>query len=439
MRKTFCAVTGTIILSACATESEFDRGFISSELVERVGTSLPATSAVHAVEFPEQVSLEDGLSEAEAVTVALWNNADFHGDLAQLGLARADLLQAGLLPNPVLALVFPGNTKLREGTLAFPVDLLQRQTRIDVATLDVERVANDLLQSGLGLARDVRVAHAQLMFSEERYGFLSEDAEVLGEIAEITDGQLQAGQISDMEASRAATDALSAMALLQSAAREAAAARYELLSLLGLAEARNIELSSETSFEYTPLPELQTLVGIALASRPDLRAAELAVEAAGEAAQWESQQIFNFVAVLDLDQERGADLKTGPGFIYALPIFDRNQGGKSRAATQLEQAALRYTAARRRIILEVSESYAAYEAAREAARAWQEGILPRLETTVSQTQQAFALGSVPELSVFLARQRLIAARISEAEALAELKRASAELAHSAGQKIDEQI
>ena len=114
------------MLSACATESEFDRGFISSELVERVGTSLPAASAVPAGEFPEQVSLEDGLSEAEAVTVALWNNADFHGDLAQLGLARADLLEAGILPNPVLALVFPGNTKLREGTLAFPVDLLQR-------------------------------------------------------------------------------------------------------------------------------------------------------------------------------------------------------------------------------------------------------------------------------------------------------------------------
>jgi len=439
MGKTLWSVAGTIILSACAPQSAFNRGFISSELEERVGTSLPETSVVPAMEFPEPVSLEDGLSEAEAVAVALWNNADFHGDLAQLGVARADLLEAGLLPNPVLSLVFPGNTKLREGTLSFPIELLQRQSRITVATLDVERVANDLLQSGLGLARDVRVAHADLMFSQARYEFLSEDAEVLSEIAEIAEGQLQAGGISNLEASRIEADALSAMALVQVAAREAVVARYVLLRLLGLAEAQDIELTSEAPPEYTPLPELRTLVDIALASRPDLRAAELAVEAAGEAAEWESRQIYNFVAVLDLDQERGGDLKTGPGFEYGLPIFDRNQGGKQRATAQIEQAAFRYTAARRRIVLEVSESYAAYEAAREAARAWQEDIIPRLDETVNLTQQAFALGSAPELSVLLAQQSLTTARISEAEALAEFKRASAQLAHSAGQKVDEQI
>jgi len=328
MRKTACAAAGAIILSACAPESAFDRGFISSELEERVGTSLPETSIVPAVEFPQPVSLEDGLSEAEAVAVALWNNADFHGDLAQLGVARADLLEAGLLPNPVLSLVFPGNTTLREGTLSFPVEFLQRHSRITVATLDVERVANDLLQSGLGLARDVRVAYAELEFSQARYEFLSEDAEVLSEIADIAEGQLQAGRISAMEASRAEANALSATALLQAAAREEAAARYELLRLLGLAGVQDIQLTSESSFEYTPLPELQTLLEIALASRPDLRAAELAVEAAGEAAQWESQQIYNFVALIDLGQERGADLETGPGFEYGLPVFDRNQGGR---------------------------------------------------------------------------------------------------------------
>src|SRR5690606_27578372 len=120
------------------------------------------------------------------------------------------------------------------------------------------------------------------------------------------------------------------------------------------------------------LPELAELIDLALASRPDLRAAELAVEAAAESARWERRQTYDFLAVLDLDEEEGADLEIGGGFEFELPIFNRNQGGKLRVAARLEQTALRYAATRRSIVLDVGESYAAYNAALEAARAWQD-------------------------------------------------------------------
>jgi cobalt-zinc-cadmium efflux system outer membrane protein len=209
-----------------------------------------------------------------------------------------------------------------------------------------------------------------------------------------------------------------------------------LLALLGLAEIGGLTFVA-TAIESRPSPPaLPTLIDLALASRPDLRAAELAVEGAAESARWQRRQVYDFLALLDLDEEVGGELDTGPGFQVDLPVFDRNQGGRERAAARLEQAALRYAATRRGITLDVTENYAAIESARQAADAWREGIVPRLEATLEDTRRALSLGSVAELTVLQAEQRLVGAAIASAAADLELKRAAAELALAVGQEVD---
>jgi cobalt-zinc-cadmium efflux system outer membrane protein len=424
--------------AGCGPTTAFDRGFVSSELESRVGAPLPEATIGADVELPAAVSLTDGLSEEEAVAIALWNNATFHADLAELGVARADLLEAGLLPNPVLSLVFPGNSKAREGTLSVPIQLLQRPTRIAIAELNAERIAQGLLESGLGLVRDVRIAYSQLVFAQTREALAGRGAALATDVAEIAGGQRDAGQISEVESSRVEAEALAATAAFQDAVRQSAAARHRLLGLLGLAELGDVALArGSAESEPSPAP-LTALIEVALASRPDLRAAELAVEAAAESARWQRQQTYDFLALLDIDEEEGGPLDTGGGFQFELPLFNRNQGGRERAAARLEQAALRYTAVRRSIMLDVTENYAAHASAREAANAWREGIVPRLETTLDDTSRAFSLGSVSELTVLQAEQRLLGARLASAASNLELERAAAELANSVGQKFDAQ-
>ncbi len=204
----------------CAPTSSFNREFVSTELGQRVGSALPAEPPKQEVGLPPQVILEDGLDEGESVAVALWNNAAFHSDLAELGVARGDLVEAGLLPNPVLNLVFPGISSSRSGTLSLPIRLLQRRTRVAIGKLDMERVAHSLLQSGLGLARDVRVAFAELSFAREREAFVRRDASLLEEIRQITETQLRLGGISQLEASRIEADALAAGCAKESVHRE---------------------------------------------------------------------------------------------------------------------------------------------------------------------------------------------------------------------------
>jgi cobalt-zinc-cadmium efflux system outer membrane protein len=70
-----------------------------------------------ALQFRRAVVVDDDLTQDEAVAVALWNNPDFQVQLANLGFARADLLEAGLLQNSVLSLLLPVGPKQLEATL----------------------------------------------------------------------------------------------------------------------------------------------------------------------------------------------------------------------------------------------------------------------------------------------------------------------------------
>ena len=58
--------------------------------------------------MPSGVVLEDGLTQDEAVALALWNNAAFQAILSELGIARVDLRNLPVMP--VLYLKF-GNAR----------------------------------------------------------------------------------------------------------------------------------------------------------------------------------------------------------------------------------------------------------------------------------------------------------------------------------------
>ena len=68
--------------------------------------------------------LDDGLSQDEAIALALWNNAQYQADLAALGFAHADLLEANMLSNPVFSILFPVNPKFLETALDILLDVL---------------------------------------------------------------------------------------------------------------------------------------------------------------------------------------------------------------------------------------------------------------------------------------------------------------------------
>ena len=182
-------ITSLLTLMVVPAAVPKDQAAISVEIEKRTGHALrPAHLAVgEQPSLPPGVLLDDGISEDEAVAVALWNNPELRAAFADLGVARADLVEAGVLVNPDLQLLFGVGSKPFELLLGAPIQALwQRPKRVAAAKLNVEKTSETLVQRGLDLTRDVGVAHASYSAAREQAEIHGELAKLTREIAELT-------------------------------------------------------------------------------------------------------------------------------------------------------------------------------------------------------------------------------------------------------------
>jgi cobalt-zinc-cadmium efflux system outer membrane protein len=426
-------LSASILMSACVGNLK-DVREVSVELERRTGQTLGETKPGE-LAWPPGVSVADGLSEDELAALALWNNATFREAIADLGLSRADLVQAGMLPNPTLWMLFPVGIKPLELLLRYPIEAFWLRTRrVKSAELDVQRAEQRLVQNGLDVIRDVRLASADLALARERAELAGAAAKLACDIAELTRSRLRAGDATELEASNAQVDALQAQEQHTRWQRDADMARERLRSLVGLGLER-----WSTVVEAGPLPleapsDRERLVQDALSTRPDLRAAELGMEAAGERIGLARAEVFTFTAILSTKDVSGQTL-SGPGLDIALPIVNQNQGGIAQSQARLEKAARFYNSVRDRIVLEVREASAKLNQARISHDQWQNQILPPLAEAEQQADKAYAAGNVTYLFVLETQRKWLDARIKAATVATDLRRAHAELERSVGRSL----
>ena len=411
---------------------------------ERTGHGRAPAPGQSQFALPSGVSLDDGLTENEAVAIALWNNGALHADLASLGLARADLIDAGLLRNPIAQLVLPiGPFSQFEGLFNFPFEVFwQRKRRMEFANAEIVRVARSLEQTALNLARDVRVSYSDFLLSQDRARLAVESVNLRKDIARLTDIRLRAGDVSEIEATATQLDLSFANEQSTRLQREIVLARDRLRNLMGMgpeqpdfviqsSSAQMINVALKNGF-----PLIEEFLKSAYESRPDLRAAELGIEAATKRAKWEHSRIIALSGLLNIKQGEGLGFSPRPGVLLDLPVFNRNQGGISRADAEVERATWQYLSVRQRITLEVQEAYNLLLQGRELLDLWHNQILPQAEDNVRLSGRAFNNGEQSYLFVLDATRRLVDAHLREAELEADIRRANAQLDRSVGRKLD---
>jgi cobalt-zinc-cadmium efflux system outer membrane protein len=176
----------------------------------------------------------------------------------------------------------------------------------------------------------------------------------------------------------------------------------------------------------------EALVEDAVASRPDVRAAEIGIEAAARRLSWERSRIVNLVAMLDANSRRDAEDELGPGINGEIPVFARNQGGVTRATVELERASLDYMAIRARVTADVRSAAVRVAQAQDAMRSWATEIIPSLEIEQRQAEGAYQAGEVALLTLLDSSRRLVQARIRYLSAEIDLQRAAVALDRTVG-------
>ena len=426
--RTFVAPAVAILLVAgCSARSTpID---VNAALRERTGHTIKTADDPG---LPPDVKLEDGLTADEAVAIALWNSPSFQLTLADLGLARADLVEAGLLRNPVLSLLFPWGPKQFEWTLQFPFDALwQRPQRVAAASLNLESVSHRLVWDGLTFVADVRNAFTDSIIAERRLALTEESAVLTRRVADLTDARLRAGDISDLESRGARNDAARLDVLRKTTAYDRDLAGLTLVGLIGLDPA-SLPIRMIPPAELSSCAVNDNLFKEALASRPDVRAAELAVEAAGARAKWERSRVISLIGILDGNGQGREGAEAGPGVSGDIPLFNRNQGGISRAQAELERASRRYAALRAQVAVDVRTAAIRVRQAQAAFDAWRTDIVPSLEIERRQAESAYQAGEAPLFSLLDVGRRLVDGRMRQLDTEAALQKALVNLDRTIG-------
>jgi len=390
------------------------------------------------LKLPTGIDLAKGITEDDAIRLALWNNAVFQETLTDLGLANANLLRAEILPNPNLSLFFPLGPKQLEFTIRYPLESLWlRPQRIDIAELELERVTKNLVQNGLDVIRDVKLAFAELQLAQMRANIADQSADVLAQSAALADARYRAGEVSELDVATATNTALQAKLEASLLVYEITVTHESLRRLTGLAFSEVKFIQPDSYYPPVLSRTVAQLLEDALAGRPDLRAAEIAIEVAGENAGLAESEIYTLTGMFDSNSKGSENMfEVGPGAELPIPIFDRNQAGIARSKTQLQRAGHRYAALRDQIAMEVRQAFARYLQAKQSILAWRDEMKKPLERTVEQANKAYAAGETSMLPVLDATWNLFEAKRREAESIAALRRAVAELERSLGGRLD---
>ncbi len=412
------------------------RGFVSSELTSRFGHGISTSVCPGQSVIPPDVSLDDGITEDEAVHIALWNNAALLELLTDLGISRAQLLSAGLISDPQFIVFFPLGPKQLEFIGYQSVDTFWlRPIRRRVATRDLNQVSESMVQNGLNTIRDARVAHADLVQAQQQSDVARDAESIREQIAELARKRLAAGDISELEAATSQIDALQAKAAAARAVHDVSLAQHRLRTVLGLTMLDAPILATEREGSGVIEEDAEALISTALAMRPDLRAAEIGIEAACERIGLANHQFMTLDAIYDANGQGIEGFESGPGLRFTVPIFNGNRGGIAIAKAQWQKAARQYVTVRDQITLDVRTAHTQLLQARENLRLVQSEILPATKEAELMARRNYQSGGATYFLVLQTTGPYLDARMRESLLIADVQRATAELERSVGTRL----
>jgi cobalt-zinc-cadmium efflux system outer membrane protein len=430
------------LLAACASlPPERIRDEVAQTVASR--TSQPVdwnagTPDERAVRDAVRKMLGDELALDEAVGVALINNHDMRARLARAQVAQADLVQAGLLDNPVFGVSILRGDSGTETELSLFEDFLNVVTvsaRKRLAAADLQRTRLEVAQAALDLVAEVKRTYYALVADRQAIELFAQVTESTDAAAELARRQYRAGTLSLRE--QALQQSFHAQSSLEAARAEAAfnSDRERLNRLLGLwGEETSWRLPARLPEVPAELLAVSQLEQEAVRQRLDLGAQRAEVEAAHLALGYTKQTRWLSALGIGFQIKRDPDgsASSGPELELGLPVFDRGQARIARLEAQLQDAESRYAQLAIDIRAEVREAGARLAAAHDSLRHYREAILPLADQVVQETLKFYNGMLVGVYDLLQAKQSQINAGRDYIAAWREFWIASADLERAVG-------
>jgi outer membrane protein TolC len=395
----------TMLVTGCASVSPDGlRGDVARLAAGRTaGTdaALPppahASGATHAaVQQSIQQWLAEPLTADAAVRIALLNNPGLQAQLAALGVADAERVQATTLPNPHLALGRLTNSHEREieRTLAFNLmDLITLPWRTARQDERMQRATLQAAQDVVLLAADTRRAWLRAVAAEQIAATHDRMVDAAEAGTELASRMARVGNWSRLQLAREQAVLHDTRSQRARARLAAATAREDLSRRLGL---WGTQAQYPLAAQLPPLPTsalpADGIEATALRERLDVQAARRQLDTLAAQQGWSrAGAVFGDMGLAyrrntTTERESGnSDVQRGWELELPLPLFDWGGAARTRAPAQTEQAAaqLQDTAVRARS--EVRTAWLTYRTALDLARQQRDEVVPLRQLITDET------------------------------------------------------
>jgi outer membrane protein TolC len=391
-----------------------------------------------------RATLAQPLGMDDAVKVAVLANPGLQASYWKVGIAQADLAQAGRLPNPALEFKHLSSTGEVAIERTFTVNLVKLLTTPLASRLEAQRFEQVKLEVAREIeqhARDTRVAWVEAVAARQVLDYAGQVNAAAEASAELAGRMARTGNMSQLDLSREQVFHAEAQATLARAGKQAVASREKLTRLLGLwGQDAQYRLPDHLP-ELPAVPaELRDIERIALQQRLDVQAARL--DAQATASHLGLTKTTRFINVLDLGfvNETATNVPTARGYdlTVELPLFDWGGARVARAESVYMQAVQRVAQAAVTARSEARESYLGYRSAWDVAAHYRDHIIP-LRKRISQEVLLRYNGMLLSAQDLLTDSREQAAAVSGyIDALREFWTAQAQLEATLGVRIGSQ-
>ena len=375
-----------LVLGGCATFSD-DGGLNAVQTLanERIGFQAKlsgkgpdnATAASATREI-----LAKPLGVDDAVQLALLNNAQLKASLAELGIAEADLVQAGRLANPRFSYSNRRSSDaatIDRTVLVNVMALLTMPLAQKVAARQFESAQLQAASDVLLLAYETRRVYFAAVAAQQSQRYFEQVMTAAEASADLAEKMAAAGNFSKLAQMREQAFRADATSQLAKARLTAGVERERLTKLLGVS-------GSDLRYQLPErLPELPAAaIGAveaertALERRLDVQMAKQSTEAL--AANLGLTRATRFINVLEAgytnESNTGEKRQNGYEIEVEVPLFDWGDAKLARAEATYMQSVHRTAAIAQAAQAEIRSGYQTYQAAYDIARHYRDEVVP---------------------------------------------------------------
>ena len=322
------------------------------------------------------------LTADNAVQIALLNNRGLQATYAELGIAEADVVQAGRLRNPGFSfgrLTRADEVEIERTFLFDVLGLITMPIRTDLEKRRFELTKGRVAMETLQVAADTRRAFYSAVAAQESVKYMEQVKQSAETSAELARRMASVGNFSKLDRAREQAFYAETTAQFARVKQQAVTERERLTRLMGL-------WGEDTAFRLPErLPDLPKaprdiadLEATALKKRLDVQGAMQ--EAENIASALGLTKATGFLSVLEVgymrNSESGLPRQTGYEIELRLPIFDWGNARVARAEYTYMQAVNRAADTAVKARSEVREAYSAYRTTYDLARHYRDEIVP---------------------------------------------------------------